>query len=242
MDEPERDEREQGELNRLRRRAYGRGPGPALDAPGWARLRLLEERAAPSAASRPADRAADPEPMPPVGSASAEPAFAEPESAEPGSVETATAPPAAAPVRSGRRLAVLWALSLVATAVIAGLATAWATSSTSRDTAVLPLGASDRWTGSGFADVVATEDFYGLTFLRSSGGGPPDDLDLCLVAVPTETSGGGLVINGCSAGSFSAVAQTTVRAGMPEPLVAEFGEGTGLRFILDGDTVRVQRD
>ena len=227
MDEPERDEREQDELDGLRRRAYGRGAGPALDASGWARLRLLEERAAPTAVSRSADRAADPEPAPPVESASAEPV---------------TAPPPAAPVRSGRRLAVLWALSLVATAVLAGLTTAWATSSTSRDTAVLPLGASDRWTGSGFADVVATEDFYGLTFLRSSGGGPPDDLDLCLVAVPTETSGGGLVINGCSAGSFPAVAQTTVRAGMPEPLVTEFGEGTGLRFTLDGDTVRVRRD
>ena len=225
MDEPERDEQEQSELDGLRRRAYGRGAGPALDAPGWARLRLLEERAAPTAATRPADRAAEPEPTPPVESASAEPT---------------TTPPAAVPVR--RRLAVLWALSLVATAVLAGLTTAWATSSTARDTAVLPLSASDRWTGSGFADVVATEDFYGLTFLRSSGGGPPDDLDLCLVAVPTETSGGGLVINGCSAGSFPAVAQTTVRAGMPEPLVTEFGEGTGLRFTLDGDTVRVRRD
>ena len=227
MDEPEQDEQEQSELDGLRRRAYGRGAGPALDAPGWARLRLLEERAAPTAVSRSADRAADPEPAPPVESASAEPT---------------TTPPAAVPVRSGMLLAVLWALSLVATAVLAGLTTAWATSSTARDTAVLPLSASDRWTGSGFADVVATEDFYGLTFLRSSGGGPPDDLDLCLVAVPTETSGGGLVINGCSAGSFPAVAQTTVRAGMPEPLVTEFGEGTGLRFTLDGDTVRVRRD
>ncbi|NQX03455.1 hypothetical protein HQQ82_01425 [Rathayibacter sp. VKM Ac-2856] len=237
MDEPERDEQEQSELDGLRRRAYGRGAGPALDAPGWARLRLLEERAAPTAVSRPADRTAEPEPMPPVESASAEPTSAESASAEP-----TTTPPAAVPVRSGMLLAVLWALSLVATAVLAGLTTAWATSSTARDTAVLPLSASDRWTGSGFADVVATEDFYGLTFLRSSGGGPPDDLDLCLVAVPTETSGGGLVINGCSAGSFPAVAQTTVRAGMPEPLVTEFGEGTGLRFTLDGDTVRVRRD
>ncbi|NQX18122.1 hypothetical protein [Rathayibacter sp. VKM Ac-2857] len=222
------DESERGELAELRRRAYGRGTGPALAAPERARLRLLEGRAVPGTAR--------PEPRDPHHEPTETP---ETSSAEPPSPET---PPPPVAGRFRRRVTVLWALSLVATAVVASALTAGVTGPADPVVAVLPLSASDRWTGSGFADVVATEDFHGLTFLRSSGGGPPTSPDQCLVGVPTESDDGGLVVNGCSAGSFPAVAQTTVRNGMPEQLVAEFGEGTGLRFTLDGDTVRVQTD
>ncbi|MDY0912984.1 hypothetical protein [Rathayibacter festucae] len=217
------DESERGELAELRRRAYGRGTGPALEAPERARLRLLEGRAVPGTGR--------PKPRDPHDEA--------PEEPETPSLEQAPAPVAG---RIHRRVVVLWALSLVATAVVASALTAAVTGPADPVVAVLPLSASDRWTGSGFADVVGTEDFHGLTFLRSSGGGPPTSPDQCLAGVPTESDGGALVVNGCSAGSFPAVAQTTVRNGMPEQLVAEFGEGTGLRFTLDGDAVRVQTD
>ncbi|NRG42526.1 hypothetical protein HRK28_16555 [Rathayibacter sp. VKM Ac-2835] len=222
------DESERRELAELRRRAYGRGAGPELEAPEQARLRLLEGRAAPGPAH--------PDPHEPHR----EPAEA-PETSAPVPPSPEPPPPAVAG-RIRRRVTVLWALSVVTTAVVASAATVWVTGSADPVVAVLPLSASDRWTGSGFADVVATEDFHGLILLRSSGGGPPTSPDQCLVAVPTESDDGGLVVNGCSAGSFPAVAQTTVRNGMPEELVAEFGEGTGLRFTLDGDTVRVQTD
>ncbi|QHC58866.1 hypothetical protein [Rathayibacter sp. VKM Ac-2760] len=150
--------------------------------------------------------------------------------------------PRRAAARIGRRAVVLWAASLVLTAAAVLAAASWFSSAADADVAVLPLNATQRWAGSGFAEAVATDDFSGLTVVRSEGGGPADDPDLCLLVVATAPSDGNVLVDGCSAGSFPATAQLTVASGMPDALVARFGEGRGLRFTLDGDTVTVQTD
>jgi len=240
MDEPRHDE-----LRALQRRAYGRGAGLAPEE--WTRLRALETAAAPrsGAASR--------EPGAEAGAAVPRPALPDPatrESALPDRAPPDIAPPDAAlpdppptphgsaPLRVRRLL--LRGAALVAAALLgAGVAT-WAGSAPEDEVATLRLTPAEDLPGwGGSEDTLASEPFHGLRLVKRPSG---EDGGSCLYVVPAETDASGIVFSGCSARSFPATAQLTVSPSMPSELRDAFGDGSGLRFVLEGETVHVSSD
>ncbi|AZZ50215.1 hypothetical protein C5E02_13985 [Rathayibacter rathayi] len=226
------DDRGRDELAELRRRAYGRRPDIDRDPLARARLVALEAGARPVAhEAAPPDVAA--------------PAVEQPDS------EHTPAP------RSARARTVLgWTTALLLTAAVAAtLFVTRAPEPPGREIAVLPLtNGTDipGWEGLGFDGSVTTEDFGGLTVVRQSR---PGDAGLtvvrqrrspstgsCLYIVRTVDPQDGPFFQGCTAGAFPAVAQFTVTSDAPEALRERFPVGTGLRFSLEGDEVRVRAD
>lgn len=220
-------ESERAELEELQRRTYGRDGDLGLDRGAQERLRLLRGDVPLG-----------------EGAGSSDPSFRDLRTTSPEEVVTpgdaSSSIRLAGPTRLGKRWIGLWAASVVATALIVLAGTIWATGAPGREVAALQLSESEKWAENGFADAFATDDFHGLTILRTGGseGGPGS----CLVVLSTVSTDGALYINGCSAGSFPASVQATVTPEMPPELVAEYPEGSGLHFSIDGDTVKVRSD
>ncbi|WP_344097047.1 hypothetical protein [Microbacterium deminutum] len=102
------------------------------------------------------------------------------------------------------------------------------------------------WFGTSSSSLVF--DFYGLTVLTTDSGlGTGTN---CFMVVPTDEvpddnadvdswSGVGILLTGCKAGGFPAAAQTTVDEAFPAELRTVFPPGSALKFVLEGDRVRV---
>lgn len=217
------DESERTELEGLRRRAYGRDATAGIDAEARERLRLLEGRA------EPVEHAGT------LSTSSGQQAAARAGAQSSG--DGSRRAPASFAGRLGGTGIALWAVSIVATGLLVFAATVWATGDRGREVGELQLREAEQGADSGFGDALTTDDFYGLTVIRTE-----DSREFCLLVFPTDSADGGLASRGCTAGSFPAVVQMTVAEEMPAQLVAEFREGTGLRFSLDGETVKVQSD
>ncbi|SMH28274.1 hypothetical protein SAMN06295885_0124 [Rathayibacter oskolensis] len=224
MDDPQRDE-----LAELRRRAYGRSPDITEDPGALARLHALEAR---SPGTRPV--------APPHAPAT-------PDVLLDGSTPEA-ADPAAPPPARVTRIALLWAASLLVTAVVTALVTAgatlWAGGSSDREVAILRLsdtGELPGWVNSGTADSLTSEDFYGLRVLKQPSGA---DGGSCISVLQASGEGdgaySGVAYSGCTAGTYAATAQLTVSPALPTRLREAFSDGTGLRFVLEGETVHVR--
>jgi hypothetical protein len=91
--------------------------------------------------------------------------------------------------------------------------------------------------------------FFGLGIYRMPGGwtgGQVDDECLLIMDAasiePESNSFSGPIYSGCAAGGFAATVQLTVTSELPAELREEFAEGTGLRFIDEGDEVVVLSD
>ncbi|WP_409047499.1 hypothetical protein AB2L57_15370 [Microbacterium sp. HA-8] len=91
--------------------------------------------------------------------------------------------------------------------------------------------------------------FFGLAIYRMPGGWTGGRVgDECLLIMdaasiePESNSFSGPIYSGCAAGGFAATVQLSVTSELPDELRDEFAEGTGLRFIEDGDEVVVLSD
>ncbi|KHK99550.1 hypothetical protein LK09_02710 [Microbacterium mangrovi] len=253
------------ELAGLQARAYGPDADIRSDPAALARLRELEDaarRPAPDAASEPVappGRTAPParDPFAPVPPRPVPPRPAPPlpdPAAEGASVPADDAAVDAAPLASGSRrrlVRVLWPASVVAAVVATAGVAAGIHSLTSSQYEVERLALSPGTPGQAlFGTTQGVPDsatFHGLTVVRTVGGlgGAGDD---CLTVYQTPPDGGdpasieGPVSSGCTAGALPAIAQVGVDAGSPRDLQDAFPAGTGLRFELDGDRVRVIAD
>jgi hypothetical protein len=160
--------------------------------------------------------------------------------------------------RSRRRLVrVLWPVSVAAAIVVTAGATvavmsllfpAGGLTASQHEVGTLELSAKvpgQALFGTTTGDPVSAT-FHGLTVVHSVGGyGGDDD---CLTVYQTPPKGGdpssieGPISWGCDAGALPALVQVGVDAGSPRALQNAFPSGTGLRFELDGDRVRVIAD
>ena len=238
---------------------------PAASVPGAA------ESVAPAAES-----AAEPVPFPPADGQERlpgddAPSDAAPSDAAPSDAAPADAAPAAAGVaepsaaqpkrRLSRTVAVLWALSLVATAAIAAgvtYAATWmapvSTSSGAPQIATLestsltdvPAG----WFGAGPSS--RAFEFYGLTLFESAQGYGVAGSD-CFTVLATEQippevdDANGWSINtpvysGCRVGDFPAAVQFSIDSNAPQELRDRYPDGTSLQFVFDGDRIGVFLD
>ena len=139
-----------------------------------------------------------------------------------------------------RPIALLWAASLVVAVAAGAGAALWATTAPDHEVASLPLTpAEDLPRFGGAESTLASEPFHGLRLVKRPSG---DDGGACLSVVLAASGESVIVSSGCSARSFPATAQLTVSSSLPAELREEFGEGSGLRFVLEGETVHVRSD
>ncbi|MCM6763548.1 hypothetical protein NB037_14080 [Rathayibacter sp. ZW T2_19] len=234
MDEPRHDE-----LRALQRRAYGREPDLAPEE--WTRLQALEAAAALPSGSAPREPVAAPGPI-----ADARPMLPDPllsGSAVPDGTADDPAASGAGPHRPASprlRLLLLRAAALVAAALLGAGVTTWAAAPDDREVATLRLAPAEDLPGwGGSEDTLASEVFHGLRMVKRPSG---EDGGSCLYVVPAEADASGIVYSGCSARSFPATAQLTVSPSLPAELRDAFGDGSGLRFVLEGETVHVSSD
>ncbi|MBO0983765.1 hypothetical protein [Rathayibacter sp. SD072] len=220
------DEAPHDELRALQRRASARLPD--LGPEEWERLRALEGGAAaaappePVGTREPAEPPRDPQGPGPDGDPPAALLDGEPQR----------------PVR--RRIPLLRAASLVAAALLGAGVTTWAAAPDDREVATLRLAPAEDLPGwGGSEDTLASEVFHGLRMVKRPSG---EDGGSCLYVVPAESDASGIVYSGCSARSFPATAQLTVSPSLPSELRDAFGDGSGLRFVLEGETVHVSSD
>ncbi|WES63770.1 hypothetical protein P0L94_15025 [Microbacter sp. GSS18] len=214
--------------------------------------------AAPDAADRVGGQPADADSGgAPAATSAPRAALERPQSAAtgPAATETSTVPTAdAAADASGDRprrlsLRVAWALSLVAAIALTAVATTAILAPGHTRVAVLQTSADQDWStdffGPSIEDAVIFEEHYGLTpiafeqsWTRSEGVESH-----CLYVVSRDSGAGDeMVGGGCGVGGFSAAATLAVVADAPEPLRERYGEGTALRFVLDGSQVVVYSD
>ncbi|MGB4779244.1 hypothetical protein [Microbacterium sp.] len=254
------------ELRALRARAYGPDADIDADPTARSRLRELEATARVSAAFAPAS---DPPPPIPRenNSAPRERVSPVPSSASRSLAEESLAEHAPAeevvPVRERltrawrrRPVAIAWVCSLVAVAAVVAVATyavagirpvSPATGApqvaTLDDRNLSDAAWLDGWWGGGVEGASAYA-FHGVTVVHTPRGMFSDGTE-CLTIIPTDgvsedgSSIDGPMYYGCAAGPFPAVAQLTIDENAPEELRDEFGEGTALQFVLDGDVVGV---
>ncbi|KHK99551.1 hypothetical protein LK09_02715 [Microbacterium mangrovi] len=264
------DDASRAELESLRARAYGPDADIDADPAALARLRDLEEAARAGTPATEAVPATEPvpsagpaggpgaprDPFAPVPPVPPRPA-PEPDTADPPPADRDDpSAPSAAPHGRRRLVRVLWPVSLVVAvmltaAVTVALMTGFFTrglTASQREVAVLQL--ADRPGQVLFEDTTGDARsalFDGLTVVRSSGvlgsnGGE------CLVVYQTPANGedtstlGGPIFFGCAAGGLPALVQVGVDRNSPPQLRAAFPAGTGLKFQLDGDQVRVIAD
>ena len=201
-----------------------------------------------------------PQPVSPVGadSAPADAAEADPDAADPplaDAPESTVARDAAASRghhrsrwigghRRLRRIAVLWPLSVVATAVVTyGVLVGLPGRSSLTEAKTLTLtegGVAQDLFGTGTEPTLGAS-FHGLTIVKSTNvfGGPGV---VCLVAFRTSSDPGGFegpMYTGCAGGALPATVQVGVDAVSPAALRSRYPDGTGLRFVLDGNRVHV---
>jgi hypothetical protein len=223
------------ELAELRRRAYG--PGHDADPADLDRLRVLEERAAARPVA-PAPHAVEPAPVDPES----------PDAAD--HVDEASVHPDPAPSRPGlrRRLAILWAASLVVAVALTAVVVSAVTAPPGREVAVvrfdpdqdLPVYMRDYFGGA----ETGSARFHGLTLVRLEGdrSASPRIRGECLAIQPARAALSSTEGGGCAAGAFGASAQFVVNVGAPEELRDVYPVGTALLFDLRGDAVHVRVD
>lgn len=259
------------ELRSLRERAYGPGADIHDDPVALARLSELEaaaerEAAVERDAAHPADahpadphpEGADPEPIPedadpdPIasekqGAAASVPSAAE--AGEPGAAE----PRGRRGTRLPRRIAWLWAGSVVL-ALIAGAALALAAASWSGErAAVLAETDISDWPELSFGEPEEGsrifEDYFGLTPVvvpDALGSDTQQRVPCMFVVILSDYDGGDppgtaatTVTAGCAYGAFPPVASFTVTDASPEALREQLPVGTSVRFTIEGDEAHV---
>ena len=256
------------ELRALRQRAYGPDADIHDDPVALARLHELENAARPSAVApvasasapppeeatdaspltdaanstateaEPSPAVADPAPIADDQSAGAAPEDGIPDS--PNTTDESTDAPARRPWWR-RRIPVLWAGSLAGVALLAGVGlTLGVQALDSGQVAVLSVDEEADWPSQMFGSQppgsLVFEDFHGLTVLAFSQGFGPGDMQDCLYIT---TADQGVGASGCGPDAFPATASLQVLSVSPVKLRDAFEPGTALRFVLDGDQVRV---
>jgi hypothetical protein len=140
-----------------------------------------------------------------------------------------------------RRVVLLWAGSLVLTALIAVGATLWTVQSKGR-VAVLQVAEKTEWPeavlGDPPPDSRVFESYLGLiVVVMPQSWGPGEGMD-CLYVL--ERSGQGMMSTvGCAAGVFAPSAALSVSERAPDELRERYADDTALQFVLDGDLVHV---
>ncbi|MFT2752701.1 hypothetical protein [Clavibacter sp. Sh2088] len=221
------------ELAELRRRAYG--PGRDADPADLKRLRVLEGRATARPVT-PAPPAVEPAPVDP----------ASPDAVD--HVDEAPVHPDPASSRPRRRLAVLWAASLVGAVALTAVVVSAVSAPPGREVAVvrfdpdqdLPVYMRDYFGGA----ETGSARFHGLTLVRLEGdrSASPRIRGECLAIQPARAALSSTEGGGCAAGAFGASAQFVVNVGAPEELREVYPVGTALLFDLRGDAVHVRVD
>lgn len=257
------------ELRELRARAYGPRADIASDPAAMHRLQELESARTAAPIRRERVRPAT-EPMP------ASPAEGDVDRSDRGEGwdedslwddEDATPETSGPSGWSARRQALLWAASVVVTAVIAAaitytlvsipLVSASAQAPQIATVELTRTGAiPDGWAGA--EQDAASADFFGLTIFESPGwvseSGDRESENRCLTVVRTQDvpdegdfSGTSWSIEGpmygaCSIGAFPATAEIPIDGDTPDALIERYPAGTALQFVLDGDRVGVFLD
>lgn len=246
------------ELRLLRERAYGPGADIHDDPVALARLRELEEAGAwtDAAASEPAGfEPALPEPASPDPAAS--PAAEVEGSVEVGradaggiSPDLAEGDPPVRPAPISRRLAWLWAASVVV-ALVVGAAITMATSSLGGNrVAVLAETGVSEWPTGMFGDAQegarVFEAFAGIRVLVVPNlWGSPTAGTTCMFVVEAQEDAestqqpGEILTTGCGGGAFAPAASFAVTEGSPDELRERYAVGTGVRVVVEGDEAHV---
>lgn len=251
------------ELRLLRERAYGPGADIHDDPVALARLRELEEAGArtdaapsqPGGSEPPFSESVSPDPASPEPAASAAAEADEPvdvEPADPGGIsrDSAEDAPPARPAPISRRLAWLWAASVVV-ALVVGAAITMATSSLGGNrVAVLAETDVSEWPTEMFGDAQegarVFEAFHGVRVLvvPNLWGSPTAGLT-CLFIVRAEEDAestqqpGEILTTGCGGGAFAPAASFAVTEGSPDALREHYAVGTGVRVVVEGDEAHV---
>lgn len=240
------------ELADLRRRAYGPDADIHADPVALARLSELERmreaergrRDAPAGASAaPAAAPSESAVTVPAASVSADVAAAprgEPAVVEPAPIVSASRLPRV--FRSPRRLWIPWAASLVVVAVVTAWTAAAIVGASSAPDATLravptPTDAAAEYQADGLQDIAVFESFHGLRVMAGQL-----NAQHCLFILVEPTFGNGSFGGNCSAGAFPVIADIVLEPGgaeVPQQAIDELGQGTALRFTLEGDVVRV---
>lgn len=254
------DDQTVAELSALRARAYGPGADLDDDPEAIRRLHELEELAlarraeegegrerveAPAALAASAVPSAGPSPVPEVATVGED--LSPPDARDDdGQVE----PPGLRLWWTRRRVALLWAASLVAVLVVSSAASAAFTyrlQADPREEAALsvdPTREVPEMFGGGMAESRVFSEFYGLLPIAVDYG-DPSFAGLCLTVVAVdsidEDSGSftGPGTSGCGAGRFPATASFVVSAQFPDELRERFPDGTALQFELQENRVVV---
>lgn len=252
------------ELRALQSRAYGRDADIDADPAAQRRLEALESRRqtahVPAPTPQPAPAAPADEPLidrvPVTGDASAPPPPPKHPPAERHD-EPVVVPPTALRDRFSPRPRIAWfvaaAAALLLTVGVSVAATAIARPIEPGIVATVPVDPEAKWRdvlGERAQGSVIFEDYYGLTFVRSTAFiGPAGPEDGCLLAMSTkgldsatpDTGFGGFSM-GCPAGGFPATVQFVIDDGYPDALRDQFPTGTAMKLTMRGNTVEVRVD
>lgn len=247
------------ELRALQSRAYGRDADIGGDPEAQRRLEDLESRRQP---------APEPAPVAPVDSplidrvplAVADDSVPSPVPADPPAEvhdQPVIVPPTALRDRFSPRPRIAWfvaaAAVLLLTVGVSVAATAIARPVEPGLVATIPVDPEAEWhdvLGERAQGSVIFEDYYGLTFVRSTAFiGPAGPEDGCLIAMSTkglesatiDTGFGGFSM-GCPAGGFPATVQFVIDDGYPDALRERFPTGTAMKLTMRGNTVEVRVD
>ena len=245
-----------GELELLRRRAYGPRPDIHLDPQAVSRLRELESRSRPVPVPL-SDHDAVPPELPAVVVAQADEksdAAADPQRT---SIDWSWARELFDRLLGMRRSTALIVLSVLVVVVVAVTALTLVQRVQvdplqvgAEQVARLPLDASYDIpevldASAGRADLEAFQDFYGMRTVAASGAegwffaaGSGDCLSVFSEVDMefTANSFGGLIMNGCGAGDFPAIVQFgTTGNNVPDELRAAFPDAAAFQFVFDAD-------
>ncbi|MEV4736855.1 MULTISPECIES: hypothetical protein [unclassified Microbacterium] len=248
------------ELRALQSRAYGREADIGADPAAQQRLADLESRRQPAPATEAVPTAAVDAPLihhVPLardGSAETPPPVDPPVERldQPG-----VTPPRTLRDRFSPRPRVAWfvaaAAALLLTVGVTTAATSIARPVEPGVVATVPVDPDAEWSdilGERAQGSVIFEDYYGLTFVRSTAFiGPAGPEDGCLLAVSTkglrsatiDTGFGGFSM-GCPAGGFPATVQFVIDDGYPDALRERFPTGTAMKLTMRGNIVEVRVD
>lgn len=258
------------ELRRLRARAYGPGADLHEDPAALSRLHELEKLTrAPAPPSVPGPPLP---PSRPESSVAPEPLASPAQSAIDDTVENPTEKEptgARAGFRPKKRIALAWIASVAVAVLMTATVTGFVSrriQADPREVAVLGIDPFAEWPGlfldftndgvresmSAPAGGTAFQAFHGLSVFSMQnamfgyGAGQTCLMVLESTNIDSEsTSFEGALFNGCAAGRFPATVEIVVSEDfqrLPEELLDEFPEGTGLQFILEGDEVVVLSD
>ncbi|MFJ4223529.1 hypothetical protein [Microbacterium sp. NPDC089695] len=256
------------ELRALQSRAYGRDADIGADLEAQRRLEALESRRPTSPApARPATlepvttAPADAPLIDRVPHAVADGSTAPPRAQTDPSAEIheqpALVPPTARRDLFSPRPRIAWFVGAAAVLLLAvGVsvsATAIARPIEPGVVATVPVDPEAKWRdvlGERAQGSVIFEEFYGLTFIRSTAFlGPAGPEDGCLIAMSTTRlnsasadNGFGGFAMGCPAGGFPATVQFIIDDGYPDELRDRFPTGTAMKLTMRGNTIEIRVD